>query len=94
MGGVINVVYAVLLYFGVFASTLSAVHAMRIKMNETAKLSKNAKTVIILAAAYVLSLVGFKNLVSTIFPVCGYIGVVLLGGIIVNYYKSRKKVNG
>ena len=94
MGGVINVVYAVLLYFGVFASTLSAVHAMRIKMKEPAQLSKNVKMIIILLAAYILSLVGFKNLVSTVFPVCGYIGLVLLGGIIVNYYKSRKKVNG
>ena len=92
VGGVISALYAVLLYFGVFASTLSAVQAMRIKLSDAGKLSKNSKTVIILATAYGLSLVGFKNLVSTVFPVCGYIGLVLLAGIIVNYIKSRKKI--
>lgn len=47
--------------------------------------------VIVGIAAFGLSFVGFTGLVNTVYPLLGYIGFILLGGLFIYIIKSRKQ---
>lgn len=87
---VLGYVYAFLLFGGMLGTSVSSVVAlenfMEIKSEKIRK--KPALTVIVLCAmCFLLSLVGFSDLVGFIYPVFGYLGFVALVLIIVNYLR-------
>lgn len=81
-------------WYGIFGSVLTTVALVGFgSMAMTMAKEKNQEQFDYIITAFVLSLLGFKNLVATIFPICGYIGLVMLWGIAKNYinYKAQKK---
>ncbi|MBR3588512.1 MAG: hypothetical protein IKL16_03010 [Clostridia bacterium] len=87
---VLGFVYAFLLFGGMLGTSVSSVVALE-KFMETKSekiRKKPALTVIVLCAmCFLLSLVGFSDLVGFIYPVFGYLGFIALVLIIVNYLR-------
>ena len=89
----LGMVYNLLMGLGMFSSALSCVIALLTQsachwpvIQEKRKVSLG----LILVAAFVLSLVGFGNLVGIVYPIFGYVSVPFLVLLVRNWWKHRK----
>ncbi len=86
-------IYAILLLIAMFGSALShLVSVMEFAFKKSEFLS-NRKWLLILPTsilAFVLSRFGFSNLISVMYPISGYIGIIGLAFIVINLFKFKK----
>ena len=86
-------VYNLLMGLGMFSSALSSLIAM---LNQAgfhwpfAHEHRKPCMVVVLIVSFALSLVGFGNLISVVYPVFGYVSIPLLGMLVWNWWKHRK----
>ena len=99
MGSGFGIIYAILLFIAMYGNanaTMVAALNYAAKRMPDGKSKKNRMIRIIIAgaAAFICSLTGFTNLIATVYPVIGYIGVVSLVLIIEHaiHIKRTKKV--
>lgn len=81
---VLNTVYAVVLYGAVYSTGASTYYGFSTKIRP----GKTKRVIIIAGAAagFLLGLTGFKRLVEYLYPAQGYIGMIFIGLIIINYF--------
>lgn len=87
-------VYAILLLIGMFGSALShLVSVMEFAFQKSEFLNKKKYLIIIPSSilAFLLSRIGFSTLISFLYPVSGYIGVIGLALVMYNLIKFKKK---
>ena len=84
--------YAVLLFCGMFTAALSSLYAIttRVQRRMEGKLISKRFVALLCALAFVGSIFGFKNVVSVVYPICGYIGFFALIGILLHYISLKK----
>ena len=87
----LGVVYAILLCFGMFGSALSCLFGVTVRIRKMKNIEGNSLTVALIVIAFMASIAGFKNLISTLFPVCGYIGFFAMIGITIHFISLHKK---
>ena len=86
-------VYNLLMGLGMFSSALSSLVAM---LNQGAfhwpvfHEHRKPCMLLVLVIAFVLSLVGFGNLIGVVYPLFGYVSIPLLGMLVWNWWKHRK----
>lgn len=96
----LGIVYGVLLLFGMFSNGLASLVAFMEYANRNVKLMdrhRKSTMAILMLLVWAVSLAGFGNLVGTVFPVFGYIGIAFIVGICINYarcMKHNKSVKG
>lgn len=86
--------YAFLLFCGMFGGSLSAVVALDEYLKQKIRfVAKHRMLVIIIMSvlAWAGSLVGFSELIGTVYPIFGYFGIAALVLIVIHYCKVRKK---
>lgn len=87
-------VYGAVLLLGMFGGALSCFVALetyiKIKFEKIAK-HRIWVIIILVALAFIASLTGFDNLISTIYPVFGYLTIALFVCIVVNYFHYARK---
>lgn len=87
-------VYAILLLCGMFGSGLACLFGVTVRIRQiTGDTRGTALTLGLVATAFIGSLAGFKELIATVFPVCGYIGFLAMIGIVL-HYRSLPKPDG
>lgn len=88
---VLSLVYAFVLYGAVYQTAASTYYGFSTKLPE----NKYKKPIIIggAAAGFVMGLTGFKTLVEYLYSIQGYIGIVFLILIIINFSKEVVKSN-
>ncbi len=87
-----SVAYAVLLIFAMFGGAISSLFP--IVESIKSKRAFNKKTIIIITVlvsciSVILSLFGFSNLISTVYPVFGYFGFAVIVIVIYNFAKHK-----
>ncbi len=88
---VLGYVYAFLLFGGMMGTSVSSVVALTTygEMKKPALGKKKALFVyLVCLAGFLLSLAGFSELISIIYPVFGYLGFGALVLILINYFRS------
>ncbi len=83
-------IYAVLLFGGMFGTALTSLMSISNYARLKFGLSKNktiAATSCFAALAYLASLLGFDKLIGTVYPLFGYLGILVLVLIIINFIK-------
>ncbi len=86
----LGLVYRLLMGLGMFSAAQSSVIAL---CNQAAfyvpvmERKRKRTLVLLLLAAYVLSLVGFSNLVSTVYPFFGYVSIPFMALLVRNWWK-------
>lgn len=83
---VLNIIYAVVLYGAVYSTGASTYYGFSTKVKEGP-----AKKIIIIAGAligFALGLTGFKTLVEFLYPAQGYIGILFIMLIIINFIRE------
>ena len=84
----LNAVYAVVLYGAVYSTGASTYYGFSTKLRPG-----RSKRIIITAGAaagFLLGLTGFKRLVEFLYPVQGYIGLLFIGLIIMNFIRQLR----
>ncbi|MBP3330682.1 MAG: hypothetical protein J6L89_07605 [Clostridia bacterium] len=89
---ILGYVYAFLLFGGMLGTSLSSVVALMTYMEIKKENLKKKRFITVPAmclAAFVMSLVGFSDLIGFIYPVFGYLGFAALVLIIINFLKCK-----
>lgn len=89
--------YDLLMGMGMFSAALSSIAAavsqLALKWEWAAARNKTV-TAVLLACAWLLSLVGFGNLIGVIYPVFGYAGIPFLVCLVRNWLHTRRETGG
>lgn len=89
----LGIVYAVLLLGAMFGTSLSSVVALCEYIKNIKPITKRKESLLLFVfsvLSFFLSLFGFADLISTVYPICGYVGFFALASIIIHYIKVRK----
>ena len=88
---VLNVIYAVVLYGAVYSTGASTYYGFSTRIRS----GRLKKYIIIFGAAagFLLGLTGFKRLVEFLYPAQGYIGILFIFLIIINYLRELRQKN-
>lgn len=92
IGRIVGLVYAVLLFCGMFTSALSGLFAITSRIQQKAPaLSLKRFIPFLCLLAFLFSLFGFKNMVAIVYPICGYIGFFALLGVFLHYLSLKRQ---
>lgn len=85
---VLNIIYAIVLYGAVYSTGASTYYGFSTRIKD----GKIKKYIIFAGAAagFLLGLTGFKKLVEFLYPVQGYIGMLFIFLIIINFFRELK----
>ena len=89
----LGIVYGMLLLFGMFSNALASLVAFMEYVNRHVKAldaHRRITMAVLMLLVWAASLAGFGNLVGTVFPVFGYIGIVAIVFICINYVRCGK----
>ncbi len=86
----LGIVYALLLFCGMFGSALSCLFGVAYRIRQAKNLKTNRLIALLVTIAFLGSIAGFKELISVILPVFGYIGFFAMIGIIMHYLSLRR----
>lgn len=91
ISSVLNIIYAIILFGAVYSTGASTYYGFSTKL----KSGKAKKYIIILGAAagFALGLTGFKQLVEFLYPAQGYIGILFIIFIIINFIREYSHNN-
>ena len=95
ISGPLFYVYALLMLMGMFGTAVSHTVAVTDFFEQSSKKIKKHKLILIIPLgilAYVVSLIGFSDLIAIMYPLSGYIGIVAIIMITINYVNSKKKI--
>lgn len=90
---VLGYVYMVALFCAIYSSATSNFYGTTTKIKEGP--NKKKITIFFVILAFLIGLVGFKNIIEYFFPVYGYLGLIIIVLITINFFKvlldERKK---
>lgn len=89
-----GILYSVLLFAAIYASATSNFYGFTTKLRTDEK--KSRKVILSACLAFLLGLVGFKNVVAYMFPIEGYLGFAIIAMLLVNFvqvYRREKRRN-
>lgn len=93
ISGPLFYVYAFLMLMGMFGTAVSHTAAVTDFFEQKyEKINKNKFLLILPLAilAYVVSLLGFNDLIAIMYPLSGYVGIIAIIMITINFFSSRK----
>ena len=84
-----GIIYSVLLFAAIYASATSNFYGFTTKLRTDEK--KSRKVILSACLAFLLGLVGFKNVVAYMFPIEGYLGFAIIAMLILNFVQVRRR---
>ncbi len=90
---VLEWVYAVVIFLGMFGAAMSVFVPVPRYLCRFARFQNHPVLVpvVLSAAAFVLSQVGFSDLIGTIYPIYGFVGFLYIAGILVHAWMTRPR---
>lgn len=80
---VMGIIYTIILFCAIYSTATSNYYGFTTKIKDGPK--KNIIIIVTALVGYLLGLVGFKNIISYLTPVIGYIGLVFMGLLVWNF---------
>ncbi len=84
-----GIIYSVLLFAAIYASATSNFYGFTTKLRTDEK--KSRKVILSACLAFLLGLVGFKNVVAYMFPIEGYLGFAIIAMLLLNFAQVRRR---
>lgn len=81
-------VYTLILFFAIYSAATSNFYGFTTKIKEGP--NKNKKIIAAAVISFILGLVGFKNIVSYVSPLIGYLGIIIIIMLFANYIVLNK----
>lgn len=91
MSPVVGTVYAVVLLCMIYSTAISLLYTfcMRVTPFEPGSAKFRLFVVIAGAAGFGLSLIGFTTVIGTLYPFTGYLGLLLMGAVLVSWVREK-----
>mgnify|MGYP007066366044 FL=1 len=86
-----GLVYAVLLLCGMFGSSLSCLFGVTFRIKKIKNIKGSILIPVLMVAAFMGSIAGFKELIAIVLPVCGYFGFFAMIGIVMHFLSLQQK---
>ena len=86
----IAIVMGLVIFGMVFSTAAGALYAFVCRVVKPDKPSFKPMVIVFTAVAYVLSFVGFSKLIGTVYPMFGYLGLLLIIIVFVQWIRFRK----
>jgi len=84
-------VYSIVVLFGIFTTLLASSFALDNWLNQF--LTKRGVSIsLIIIAAFIVSRLGFIQIVDIFYPLEGVFGFIFIAGVVLYYYKNREKI--
>ena len=84
-----GIIYSVLLFAAIYASATSNFYGFTTKLRTDEK--KSRKVILSACLAFLLGLVGFKNVVAYMFPIEGYLGFAIIAMLLLNFAQVQRR---
>jgi len=81
--------YSLFLLVGIYTTVVGCLFALQEKLRGHIRIDVRIISLIILGAALLLSNIGFSTLISFVYPISGYLGIIMLAGIIFRLLKNK-----
>ncbi|WP_199619670.1 YkvI family membrane protein [Paenibacillus alkalitolerans] len=82
LGPAIHLIYLVLIYAEIFTTFIADVFGLSLQMEQRTRLKRNVLIVSTLILCFAVSFVGFKALLSTLYPFFGFLSLIWFGMVI------------
>ena len=92
LGSFLGGIYSLIVLLGVFTTLISSSFAIDNWFNQFFK-QKGVSISIIVFLGFLVSRLGFSNIVSVFYPIEGLFGLIFIVGVILFYYKNRKEID-
>ena len=89
ISSVVQAVYAVVLFAGIYTTAVGSLYGFATKADETGRFNVRYVVLGISVLALIASQFGFSNLVKYLYPIEGYLGIFLLVGLLYRRAKLR-----
>ena len=84
----LTVIYGLILFFAIYSAATSNFYSFTTKIKEGPH--KKLWVILSAAAGFFMGLIGFKNVVAFIFPSLGFLGLIIIGMLVVNFFRVWK----
>lgn len=81
-------IYSIVLILAMFSSAITAGYCLTDRISSKMKINYKLVAAILCAVVIPMSTLGFSNLIGTLYPVFGYLGLFLLFIILIQFFKS------
>ncbi len=88
---VVGFLMAIVLIGMIYNTAVAMLYAFSARVVKPQKPSFKVFTVLFGVIAFIASFLGFVNLVGTVYPITGYLGILLIAAIIVSWFTYRKR---
>lgn len=86
------VVYAVTIFALIFNTAFALFYAVARRFSGDSVKKMRIYLIVMVALGYAFSFSGFKQLVSVMYPVLGYIGMVLMAVLLIAWYREKSSI--
>lgn len=93
ISSILGVIYAVLLLFGMFGTSLSSIVGVIAYGEQKSQWFMEHKKTLVIALAFVgwiCSLFGFGDLIGIVYPISGYFGIAVILAVIIHWFTTKK----
>ncbi len=90
----LGIAYVLILFCAIYTTAVGSLFGIKARINNIQSLSdmqKHLLIILIAAAALISTQIGFVNLVSFLYPLYGYAGILIFIGMLIQYWLTRKK---
>ncbi|MGL5086266.1 MAG: YkvI family membrane protein, partial [Clostridium sp.] len=91
-GRVIQALLLVVIWLEMFSTEVSDVYSISKTLEQTFKIKFKIGIFIVLAFALPISQIGFSKLITSLYPIFGFLSLVFIGQCIVFYFKHRTEL--
>ncbi|MGG7179119.1 YkvI family membrane protein [Clostridium paraputrificum] len=91
-GPIVQAVLLIIILLEMFSTEVSDVYSISKTLEQALHIKFKVGIFIVLAVALPISLLGFGNLISTLYPLFGLLSLVFITQCIIFYFKSRKEM--
>lgn len=77
----------------IYNTAVGMIYAFAARMVPVSRKAFTPAVIISTLAAFLASLVGFVKLVGTLYPIVGYLGLILIIGVIIAWFKFKQPIN-
>ena len=88
----VGVVYVLVLFAAIYTTAVGALFGIKARVDNIRALTPSRKNGIIIAvavAALLSTQIGFVNLVSFLYPLYGYMGILIFVGMLINFIRGK-----
>ena len=94
LNGTMGTIYGIMLLVAMFCNALASLVGLSAYIEQKSALVRTHKKVVLLAVsvlAWAGSLLGFAEIIGTVYPVFGYISVAFLVFMVIHFCRARKQ---